>query len=69
MDESRQEQHESSSTESETHQESGESMNFEDSQDSVWTTQSTSNTVFNSHQQIPDLENGDSGKILQLLLQ
>lgn len=41
--------------------ESGENMDFEDSQDSVWT-QSTSNTVYDSHRQDPDHESADSGK-------
>jgi hypothetical protein len=68
MEDSRQETNESSSTESDTHQESGENMDFEDSQDSVWTTQSTSNTTFDSHKHNPDLESVDSGKILSLLL-
>ena len=34
---------------SESEQETGENMDFEDSQDSVWTTQSTSNTTFDSN--------------------
>ncbi|XP_046648728.1 DDB1- and CUL4-associated factor 8-like isoform X2 [Daphnia pulicaria] len=60
MEDSRQETNESSSTESDTHQESGENMDFEDSQDSLWTTQSTSNTTFDSHKHNPDLESVDS---------
>ncbi len=48
------------------HQNLGENMDFEDSQDSVWTTQSASNTTFESHKQDPelDLDDAESGKYI-----
>lgn len=45
---------ETSETEVVNQQDLGENMDYEDSQDSVWTTQSTSNTTFDSNKQDPE---------------
>ncbi|KAK4004382.1 DDB1- and CUL4-associated factor 8 isoform X1 [Daphnia magna] len=63
MDGSRQHltESESSSTESDSHLESIRIMDFEDSQDSISTNQSTSNTTIDSHRQNPELEIDSDG--------
>lgn len=69
MDGSRQHltESESSSTESDSHLESIRIMDFEDSQDSISTNQSTSNTTIDSHRQNPELEI-DSGNIVPIVI-